>query len=321
MRAGRLVELLLLLQLRGRASAPELAAALEVSVRTVYRDIEALSAAGVPVYAEPGRGGGIRLQAGYRVGGVPHMDVGAARGLALAAVPGAAAALGLDPATGDEQVLGSMDAAAEEAARTVRDRVLIEPDEWWATKEPVPFLVDVAHGVWEARELRLTYRSASGRAGDRVIQPLGLVLKGDTWYLLARSRGGHDRMYRVSRIAGVVVLPHRFERPAGFSLADAWAARKSEFAASIPTYFATVRVAPEGEPLLHLLQEGTPPLPLPTDIPRDGDGWATLRLRFERPASAARLLLQLGAAAEVVDPPELRDLMVGATKGLAELYG
>src|SRR5918996_1310547 len=260
MRASRLVQLLVLLQLHGPATARELAAALEVSVRTVYRDVDALAAAGVPVYTEAGRNGGVRLLPGYRMGGLPLGDA-----------------------------------------------------------DDVPSLLEVARAVWEERELRVTYRSAR-RTSDQVLQPLGLILKGATWYLLARTRQGGDRVYRVSRITEAAALPHRFERPGDFDVAAAWAERKRDFLASIPRYDARVRVAPDGERLLHLLEEGTPPLPLAHDVPRDDDGWAHLRLRFERPDSAARLLLQLGGHIEVLEPPELRDLMSAASRDLAALY-
>ena len=315
MRASRLVELLLILQLRGRATARELADALEVSVRTVYRDIDALAAAGVPLYTETGRSGGVRLQAGYRVGGLPHLADTDARGVLLAAMPGVARDLGIDPGVAERALLTAMDSRAEAAARSVRDRLLIEPEDWFRSREPVPFLLDVARGVWEARELRITYRAA-----EHTVRPLGLVLKGATWYLLARGRRGADRIYRVGRITAAAVLDHRFEHPTDFDLATAWSERKREFIASIPRYFADVRVAPAGESLLHLLQEGTPALPLPADTPRDQEGWALLRLRFERADSAARLLLQLGGLVEVSGPPELRDLVAGAAAAAHDLY-
>ena len=318
MRASRLVQLLVLLQLHGPATARELAAALEVSVRTVYRDVDALAAAGVPVYTEAGRNGGVRLLPGYRMGGLPLGDADA-RAAALGAVPTVARDLGLDAPGAERKLLTAVDPDTEAAARSVRDRLLIEPEDWFRPTDDVPSLLEVARAVWEERELRVTYRSAR-RTSDQVLQPLGLILKGATWYLLARTRQGGDRVYRVSRITEAAALPHRFERPGDFDVAAAWAERKRDFLASIPRYDARVRVAPDGERLLHLLEEGTPPLPLAHDVPRDDDGWAHLRLRFERPDSAARLLLQLGGHIEVLEPPELRDLMSAASRDLAALY-
>ncbi len=288
-------------------------------MRTVYRDVDALAQAGVPVYAEPGRTGGIRLREGYRVGGLPRLDDAEARGALLAAAPSVAEELGLGTATATPKLLAAMEPRAEEAAQSLRQRLLIEPDAWFKEREPVPFLVDVAHGVWEARELMLSYERATG-AGSETVRPLALVLKGDAWYLLARSRRNGDRLFRISRITDATVLDRTFERPADFDLAQAWEARKRTFVASIPRYFASVRVAPAGEPRLHLLREGTPPLPLGPDVARDEGGWALLRLRFERVESAAELLLQLGADLEVTGPPELRGRMASTARRLHELY-
>ena len=315
-----MLQLLLILQMRGQASSTALAAELEVSVRTIYRDVEALSAAGVPIYAEPGRSGGIRLLEGYRVAGLPVLDDREARALLLSAMPAVAEDLGLVSDSAERKLLGSMQPRAEAAAVAVRDRLLVEPEEWWRTKEDTPFLAEVARGVWEGREVRISYRRAGGDVRDHTLRPLGLVLKGSTWYLVARSRGGGDRVYRISRIQAATALDHCFERPAGFDLRAAWDARKEAFTASIPRYFVSVRVAPAGEPFLHLLQEGTPVLPLAADVERDADGWALLTLRFERPVSAARLLLQLGADIEVLDPAELRNLMTEAADRLHALY-
>lgn len=315
-RASRLIELLLLLQMRGAAPAAELARELEVSVRTVYRDVEALGAAGVPIYTEVGRHGGIRLAEDYRAGGLPRLDDGEARAMLLAAVPSAARDLGLRPEPAAQKLLAALDRAGEAAARSVRERVLVEPEAWWGVREETPFLLDVARAVWEGRELRIGYRDR-----DERVRPLGLVLKAGTWYLVGRrGRSESDRIYRLSRVTSVVSLPHRFERPAPFDLAGAWEARKEAFAAAIPTCFVTVRVSPAAIEHLPLLAEGTPPLPLSADVERDSEGWLVLRLRFERPDSAARLLLQLGADVEVLDPPEVRERVAVSAAALHAMY-
>ena len=312
--------MLVWLQLRGGASAPDLAAALDVSVRTVYRDVEALSAAGVPIYTEVGRNGGIRIDPSYRIAGLPRLDATEARGVLFAVVPAIAAQLGFDAAAADRTLLPAMESSAETAARVVRDRLLVEPTHWFVPPDDTPALADVARAVWESREVRLVYRGT-----DLVVQPLGLILKGYTWYLLGRARRSSERpfrLFRLSRIDAVELLDHRFHRPPDFDLAAAWAARRQAFLDSIPEYFVTVRVSPAAEPLLALLDEGTrPELPLPADVARDEHGWARLRLRFERPDSAARHLLRLGADVEVMEPPELRERMSNAAVRLAALYG
>jgi predicted DNA-binding transcriptional regulator YafY len=317
MRASRLVEMLLWLQLRGGATAPELAEALEVSVRTVYRDVEALSAAGVPIYAEVGRNGGIRIDPSYRVAGLPRLEVSEARSVLFAAVPAIAAQLGLDASAAERTLLPSMEASAETAARVVRDRLLVEPTHWFIPPDDLPALAPVAAAVWESREVRLTYRGTE----EVVVRPLGLVLKGETWYLLGHVRHGAERLFRVSRIGAAELLDHRFERPAGFDLASAWEARREAFLDSIPEYFVTVRLAPGAEGLLALIDEGRVELPLPDDVERDDHGWPLLRLRFDRPDRATRLLLGLGTAIEVLDPPELRERLASAAAEVAALYG
>lgn len=319
-RAARLLELLLLLQRRRAVTANALAAALEVSVRTVYRDVAALAAAGVPVYTEPGRGGGVRLLDTFDGGWTGALGSEDARALVLAGVPAVAASVGLDPDSAQAKLVNALAGSASRAVSDVRNRLLVETDPWWGQQPGEPCLPQIARAVWESREVRIEYERSRERT-PRVVRPLGLVLKGNVWYAIADDRRGARRMYRVSRIRLAEMLPHHFDRPDDFDLAATWAERKAEFAAAIPKYPAEVRVSPRGRRLLGLLQEGTPTLPLADDLPIDDDGWTRLRLMFERPESAARLLLQLGGDIEVVAPAELRRLMAEAAAALSAMYG
>ncbi len=237
----------------------------------------------------------------------------------FAVVPSVAAQLGFDAAAADRTLLPAMDVTAERAARIVHERLLIEPSHWFVAPPAAPLLADVASGVWEARELRITYRGSPA-----VVQPLGLVVKGDRWYLLGRAfvEGVmQTRLYRVSRIDGVEVLAHRFERPADFDLVAEWTRLRERFVGSLPVFVATVKVAPGAEPLLAFLDEAAPELPLPDDVERDERGWAVLQLRFERQLpGVARHLLRLGATIEVIDPPELRRHLGETAQQLTELY-
>lgn len=319
MRASRLVELLVRLQLRGGASATELADALGVSVRTIYRDVEALSAAGVPIYTEVGRNGGIRIDPAYRIAGLPRLDAVEARGVLFAVVPAIADQLGFDAAAADRSLLPAMERSTEAAARVVRDRLLVEPTHSFVPPDDTPALTEIGRAVWESLEVRLEYRGT-----DVTVQPLGLILKGSIWYLLGnvpRTGEGPYRLFRHSRVETVEVRDIPFNRPLAFDLAAAWAERRQAFLASLPEYLVTVRVAPAAEPFLTLLAEGCPKLPLPTDVERDEHGWARLRLTFERsPNGAARHLLRLGADIEVLAPPELRLRMGTTAAALANLY-
>src|SRR5207248_3220293 len=154
---------------------------------------------------------------------------------------------------------------AGRAVTDVRSRLLVETEPWWGSQPGEPHLAPLARAVWESREVRIEYeRSTSGR--PRILRPLGLVLKGNTWYVIADDRRGARRVYRVSRIRAADVLPHQFDRPDGFDLAATWAERKAEFAAAIPKYPGEVCVSPAGRRLLALVQEGTPSLPLAGEL-------------------------------------------------------
>lgn len=316
MRASRLLELVVRLQLWGDTSASRLAEALEVSVRTIYRDIEALSAAGIPVYTETGRTGGVRIDPSYRVAGLPRIDPLEARAVLFAAVPAIAERLGLDGRAADRTLLPALERSSETAARVVRDRLLVEPSHWFVEPEPTPALVEIARAVWESVEVCLTYRDTRV-----VVEPWGLVLKGDTWYLLGKVSRAGERLFRISRVDEVELRSRHFQRPDDFDLAGSWQSLRDSFVTSLPSFAARVRVAPDAEWMLGTLdQTGRPALPLPTDTPRDPEGWAELDLRFERMQRAVRQLLPFGAGVEVLDPPPLRELMVEAARDLAALY-
>lgn len=315
MRASRLLALLVRLQLRGDTSASVLADELDVSVRTIYRDVAALRAAGIPIDTEVGRHGGVRLDPTYRVGGLPRLERAEARGVLFAAVPAIAAQLGLDAGVADRTLLPSMEATAETAARIVRERLVVEPTHWFEEPEATPALVEMARAVWESREVRLDYRDR-----DLLVHPLGLVLKRDVWYALGRTRG-EERLFRLSRVERPRVLTSRFDRPPGFDLVAAWERRRSAFlAAMTPRHEVEVRLDPARAWALRHLAEARPASPLDEGLPRDEDGRLHLTLWFENEDRAVRLLLQLGAGVEVLRPRGLRDRLRSEVSALAELY-
>lgn len=319
MRADRLLSLLLLLQNRGRMTAPELAAELEVSVRTVYRDIEALGASGVPVRADRGPDGGYSLLDGYRtrLTGLTEDEAGS---LALATVPGAAAELGLgaDLATARLKLEAALPAGLGDRARRVQERFHLDADAWFRDPEPVPHLATLAEGVWRQRVLRVHYRRWKGEV-HRELEPLGLVLKGGIWYLVARS-GADVRTYRVGRVLSAELLAARFERPAGFDLADHWrrSARRLE----------DMRL--QGEALLRLSPAGLALLPAKFGAEGrraaegagepDEEGWVTVTLPVEAPKVAVHDVLGLGAETEVLGPAPLRAAVAEAVAALASRY-
>ena len=220
MRASRLVNLLLLLQSHGPQTATQLAAELEVSARTVYRDVDALAEAGVPIYAERGPTGGVRLVDGYRTR-LTGLTADEAEALFLSGLPGPAAQLGLGTvvAAARLKVLAALPPELRTRAARIQSRFYLDAPGWFQQAEALPSLEVLASAVWEAREVEVTYRRDE-RVERRLLAPLGLVLKGGTWYLVALSKG-EPRTFRVSRVEDTV-LQGTFDRPADFDLAAFW---------------------------------------------------------------------------------------------------
>lgn len=322
-RASRLLSLLLLLQTRGRMTAPEIARELEVSVRTVYRDVEALSAAGVPVYADRGPVGGYQLLDGYRTR-LNGLTAEEASSLFLAGLPGPAAELGLAEvaAAAELKLLAALPPEPRSHASKMRERFLLDVPSWYRSADDVPYLGEVSEAVWGEQSLRMTYRRWGRQDVERVVHPYGLVLKGGSWYMVAAPPGGTPRTYRVARILSLRTLPERFTRPEGFDLAEFWRAYAREFRERMYTAEAVIKLAPGREDLLAytmgadvitaaVAEAGEP----------DPEGWTTLTVPIESLTHARWLLLRMGADVEVLEPPELRELMRDAVGQLAKLYG
>lgn len=324
MRAGRLLSLLLLLQARGRMTASEIARELEVSVRTVYRDVEALSSAGVPVYADRGPAGGYRLLDGYRTR-LNGLTPAEAASLFLAGLPGPAAQLGLgeEAAAAGLKLLAALPPEPRSRAARMRERFHLEVPGWYRSAEEVPHLSAVADAVWEERPLRVRYVKWGRREVERVVHPYGLVLKGGSWYLVAGVDGGRGpRTYRVARIVSVTPLPGVFDRPPDFDLAGYWRQWSAEFRRRLYTARVEVAVAADALPLLRFVMgEDVVDGALARAAPPDEQGRLTLTLPVESPRHGCLQLLRLGTHAEVVGPPELRALMKETVAQMARLYG
>jgi predicted DNA-binding transcriptional regulator YafY len=317
-RADRLVSLVLLLQARGCVTGRALAAELGVSVRTVYRDLEALGAAGVPVITESGPGGGCRLMDGYRFP-LRGLRPEEAEALLILGVPDALRDLGLDRA---------LSAAHRQIQVTSRAApgVLVHLDmpRWFGSQEEVPCLRDLARALRLGRMLRLAYRSADGREDDpRAVGPLGLVNKAGTWYLVALGGDGpgDPRVFRAGRIGSAAVLADPFPRPPGFDLAQFWARWSAEFEASRPRIQVTLRASPGA---LAAFPEvfGTAAAPALAAAPPPGaDGWRVVTLSFEHEVAAAYRLAGFGGEVEVLSPPALRDRLLRTARQILSRYG
>ncbi len=314
------MQLLLLLQAGGGATASQLARELEVSVRTVYRDVEALSEAGVPVYSEPGRGGGVRLIDGYRTR-LTGLTSDEADAVLLAGLPGAAADLGLGTvlATAQLKMLAALPPELRGRATRIAERVHIDMPGWFQRPEQTPALATVADALWHDHRLAITYRRRD-RAVERTLDPLGLVMKAGTWYLIARDHSD-IRSYRASRILTATPTGESFTRPTPFDLADHWQAAAEEFARSMLRVSAHCRIDTAHVNLLRLMNDPAAVRDALTSMgPPDPDGWADITVPAESYEVLAHALLPLGAHIEVLTPPELRAAMSDTATAMLARY-
>jgi predicted DNA-binding transcriptional regulator YafY len=319
MRASRLVSLLLLLQTRGMMTAAELSRELEVSVRTIHRDVEALAISGVPIYAERGPHGGIRLVEGYRTR-LTGMTAEEADALFLSGIPGPAAELGLGTvvAAARLKVLAALPTELRGRATRLLERFHLDAAGWFQAGENVPHLADVAEAVWEGRQIQVDYQRGD-KGVERTLHPLGIVLKGGVWYLVAATEG-QVRTYRVSRIATLRILDEPADRPERFDLAAFWAESSAAYERDAPRLDVVVRVRPDrywwlSDAAGQQAMEAAEVL----DVP-DREGWTHVRLRMEWPDEAGRRLAALGPSVEVLEPPELRGRVARAARELLAHY-
>ncbi len=319
MRAARLVNLLLLLQSRGGLTATELARELEVSVRTIHRDVEELSAAGVPIFAERGPLGGIRLVDGYRTR-LTGMTAQEAEALFLAGLPGPAAQLGLGTVVAAAQlkVMAALPPELRSRASRLVERFHLDPAGWFQADEAVPHLSTLASAVWEGRLVRIAYERSDGTI-ERTIGPLGLVLKGGTWYIIA-STDGQVRTYRASRVGEAEVLDDRFDRPDRFDLALHWAESSAAYERAAETVTVEVRVL-EGrlDRLASAVGRATVDAAERLDS-LDDDGWLRLRMTLSWPAEVPGRLLSVGSGLEVVEPAAVRDQVIAMAERVLARY-
>ncbi|GEM35324.1 transcriptional regulator [Nocardia neocaledoniensis NBRC 108232] len=320
MRADRLVSLVLLLRQRGRLTATELAAELEVSTRTVLRDIEALSTAGVPVYAERGRHGGFALLPGFRteLTGLNHDE---ALALLIAGSRRGAQAFGLGSALASAmlKVVDALPASYRETAADVAERLLIEPETDLLSRrvvtEEVPgdVLAEIRRAVFAGTKLRIHYAPAGQSARWRTVDPIGLVIVRDRGYLLA-TRSGADRTYLLTRVRAAEALDEAAQRPDRVDLDRAWQERGARFRAGGDQLAVRVRVAPSRREEL----VGTA-VTVHTEAV-DPDGSLLLELSFQDFRHAEWALWQLASDAEALDPPALRAALRERAAALADRY-
>ncbi|MCM5678936.1 YafY family transcriptional regulator [Schlegelella sp. S2-27] len=319
MQASRLLSILMLLQTRGRISAQALAAELQVSVRTVYRDVDQLSAAGVPVWAETGRHGGFQLREGWRTQ-LTGLTTAEAQAVFLAGLPGPAKQLGLGEAMASAQLklLAALPVGWQADAQRVSARFHLDPTDWYRQAAPADRLPAVAQAVWDSRRMAMRYESWKGVV-EREVEPLGLVLKAGIWYVVARA-GGKARTYRLDNILELTPSDERFEPPRGFDLAAYWSASIERFEAALYQDEATLRVSPRGLKWLRDFSAAVGEAALRTASAPESGGWVRVTVPIESVEHAADQLLRLGPEAEVLRPPMLRRRMIDQLQRMAALY-
>jgi predicted DNA-binding transcriptional regulator YafY len=321
MRASRLISVLLLLQTRGRMTAQQLASELEVSVRTVYRDVEELSASGIPVFADRGTHGGFQLVEGYRTR-LTGLTPEEAEALFLSGYPGPAAELGLGTvlAAAQLKVLAALPPELRGRASRLRQRFHLDAPGWFHTPESTPHLQQIADAVWSDRRLQMRYRRGDDVVVDRTVDPMGVVLKAGVWYMVARS-GGDMRTYRISRIVALVPSHDRFERPDEFDLAGYWERSVAAYADSLPSFEAQVRVKESSAwRMADTLGPGRAREAFESSTGPDEKGWRTMTITLEEVDRAVGQLLAFGGEIQVISPEELREGLVGAARRILGLY-
>lgn len=319
MKSDRLLSILLLLQTRGPVPAPELAERLDVSVRTIYRDVEALSASGVPVYAERGRHGGIALLPGFRTD-VTGLTADEARALFVLAADGAHAALGLDAAIGSalRKVMAALPAPHRSAAELTSRRIRVDPVRWRSGPRAAVDIAELHDAVLTDRRLRLHYRHSGTRtARDYTVDPYGLVVKAGVWYLVA-DRDGEPRLFRADRVRRAVLTDEAVVRRRGVELAQVWELLRRQVEDRQGGVILRVRVHRSRLDLFLRLHAGVlTGEPRPEE--RDGE-WLRAELAVES-VEWARSLLSFGPNVEVLAPPGARSVVAAHAAAVMALYG
>lgn len=318
MRADRLLNLLLLLQNRGKMSSRQLAELLEVSERTIVRDIEALSAAGIPVYAERGSRGGWVLADSYRTN-LTGMRPEEIVSLLLANHNELLKDLGIqgDFQAAYQKLLAAAPAPIRQDAELIRERLHIDGAGWHASEEAFPWLSAVQEAVWAQRKLRIRYRKEEGIT-ERIIHPLGLVAKRNVWYVAAEQEpDGELRTFRISRLEEASLLDETFMRPEGFDLAAYWEQSTARFKSELPRYVARVRTTEAGldrlrkERFIKVLQVEN----------SDNQGQILAEVDLQTLDWACGVILRIGRDAEVLEPQELRERMISEAQAILASYG
>ena len=319
MRADRLLSIMLLLQVNRRVTSREFAQRLGVSERTIHRDMDALSAAGIPVVAERGAGGGWTLLEGYRTN-LTGLNAAEVRALFTTRPTRLLSDLGLDKAADAAviKLLAALPTIARQGAEYARQRIYVDVTGWRAAEESIPCLPAIQEAIWQERRLRFSYERGA-ESYERVVDPLGLVAKGSVWYLVAAVEG-EVRSYRVSRVRRAEACAEPCQRPPDFDLAKYWEQSQSDFKSQLPRFPVLLRVAPAyvdalGRSARYARVERVEPAAHRTE-----DAWVRVRMVFQFEHEACEFVLGCGPNVEVLEPPGLSEAVVERARQVIDFY-
>ena len=321
MKASRLLSIMMMLQARGRMTAPALAEALEVSERTILRDIDQLSTAGVPIWGDRGRNGGFQLREGWSTD-LTGLTEHEAHALFLAGLPGPATELGLDGMASSARLkmIASLSPDSREQADRVASRLHIDTVDWYRAQETPLFLREVANAVWGSYRIEVKYESWQGLS-SRELEPLGLVLKGGTWYLIAKMVGKPGALtFRLANINELKTSRRRFKRPARFDLAKHWRDAMNRYETDLYRLTAHIAVSPRGENWLANARIKTAPVLQGAGSAEVPSGWKEFLMPIESIEHGARKLLEYGSNLKIVGPQELKNRFMEELSQLKALY-
>ncbi len=305
MRADRLLSIMLILQAQGKTTTAALARRLEVSRRTILRDLEALNMAGVPVHAESGHGGGVFLDEHYRISltGLKEAEV---RALFVSANPGPLSDVGLGQAAEATllKLFAALPSLHRQEAERMQQRIHLDPAWWWHKGNTLPHLDALRRAVFDARCVRVRYARGDGAISERVLEPYSLVAKASVWYLVAQ-REGELRTYRVARFIEVEVLESHFERNESFDLAAYWHQHASAFVASMPVFTCTLRLPASRQRFMNLYASDRYSVRETTS-----EGELIVEMQLSSSEEAVMLIIGLGTDVEIIEPDSLRQAVL-----------
>jgi len=318
MRADRLLSLLMLLQTRGRMTAVQLSKELEVSKRTIYRDIDSLSISGIPVYADGGPGGGYSLLDSYQTDltGLSKEEMEA---LFLLSIPGPIADLQINRELKNAllKLSSSLPADLKKTENLLKQRIHLDAGAWFQKSEETFFLTQIQDAVWQDKKIRIQYKNKSGRESERIISPLALVAKAGIWYLIGDTEKGY-RIFRVSRVTSLNILTENFERSPDFILEDYWREWCSDFEKSLKKYETILSFSPEGQKISeevwgHLREQFK-------TAESDDRGWKKIAFNFANIYEATGQILDFGPLIKVLEPLELQKRVSEQARAIVKLY-